>query len=182
MDPQGRIPLRRGSVCGLLLIVLGLWGGLAPFVGPYLHFGYTPDKTWYYSSGRLYYSIIPGAAVVVGGLLAIVTRNRGVGVLGGLLAALGGAWFGLGQTFMTVVLKKSIHAGSPILPAGATSQSLRAFVETISMFSGLALLVAFLGALAIGRFSLLAATDLDTDTMYTDFPSATGQIPDTTAV
>lgn len=182
MDPQGRIPLRRGSVCGLLLILLGLWGGLAPFIGPYLHFGYTPDKTWYYSSGRLYYSIIPGVAVVIGGLLAIVTRNRGLGVCAGVLAVLGGAWFGIGQTFMTVVLKKSIHAGSPILSAGATPESLRAFAETLSLFSGLALVVVFLGALAIGRFSLLAATDLDTDTIYNDFPSATGNIPDTTSV
>jgi hypothetical protein len=182
MDPQGRIPLRRGSVCGLLLIVLGLWGGLAPLVGPYIHFGYTPDKTWDFSSGRLYYSVIPGAAVLLGGLLAIVTRNRGVGVCAGLLAALGGAWFGLGQTFMADVLKKSIHAGSPILHGGAGPESLRAFAETVSMFSGLAILVAFLGALAIGRFSLLAATDIDADTEYTDFPSATGHVPDTTSV
>ena len=71
MNPQGRIPRRRGAVCGLLLILLGLWGGLAPFVGPYLHFGYTPDKTWDFSSGRLYYSVIPAAAVLLGGLLAV---------------------------------------------------------------------------------------------------------------
>ena len=182
MDPQGRIPLRRGSVCGLLLILLGLWGGLAPLIGPYIHFGYTPDKTWDPSSGRLYYSIIPGAAVLAGGVLCILTRNRGLGVCAGVLAALAGAWFGLGQTFVSVVLKKSIHAGSPILPAGATPESLRAYLETLSMFTGLAILVAFLGALAIGRFSLLAATDIDTDTIYNDFPSATGNVPDTTSV
>jgi hypothetical protein len=182
MDPQGRIPLRRGSVCGLLLILLGLWGGLAPFVGPYLHFGYTPDKALAFNSGRLYYSAIPAAAVVLGGLLAIVTRNRGVGACAGLLAALAGAWFSLGQTFMTVVLKKSIHAGSPILSAGATPDSLRAYVETFSLFTGLGVLVAFLGALAIGRFSMLAATDFDDDVVYDDFPSATGQVPDTTSV
>ncbi len=182
MDPQGRIPLRRGSVCGLLLIVLGLWGGLAPFIGPYLHLGYTPDKHLAYNSGRLYYSIIPAAAVLVGGLLAVMTRNRGVGVCAGVLAALGGAWFGLGQTFMHVVLKQSVSAGSPILWAGAAPDSLRAYLETLTLFTGLGLLVAFLAALAIGRFSLLAATDIDTDTIYTDFPSATGQVPDTTSV
>jgi hypothetical protein len=182
MDPLGRIPLRRGSVCGLLLIVLGLWGGLAPFIGPYVHFGYTPDTPWHYSSGRLYYSIIPGAAVLLGGVLCIITRSRAVGVCAGLLAALGGIWFTLGQTFMTVVLKKNIHAGNPILHAGATAQGLRAYLETLTLFTGLGLLVAVLGALAIGRFSLLAATDIDTDTVYGDFPSATGQIPDVTSV
>jgi hypothetical protein len=182
MDPQGRIPLRRGSVCGLFLILLGLWGGLAPFIGPYLHFGYTPDKTWDFSSGRLYYSVIPGAVVLVGGLLAVVSRNRGLGVIAGLLAALGGGWFAVGQSFMHVVLHKSVTVGTPILHAGATANGLRAYLETLTLFTGLGLLVAFLGALAIGRFSLLAATDIDADTMYTDFPSATGQIPDTTSV
>lgn len=180
MNPQGRIPLRRGSVCGVLLILLGLWGGLAPFVGPYVHFGYTPDQAWHYSSGRLYYSIIPGAAVLLGGLVCVISRNRGVGACAGVLAALGGAWFGLGHTFVTVVLKKSFSIGSPILSAGATPESLRAYLETLSMFSGLAILVVFVGAIAIGRFSLLAATDIDTDTLYTDFPS--GQVTDATSV
>jgi hypothetical protein len=111
-----------------------------------------------------------------------LTRNRGVGVCAGVLAALGGAWFGLGQTFMHVVLHKSVTAGNPILWAGAAPDSLRAYLETLTLFSGLGLVVAFLGAMAIGRFSLLAAADIDTDTIYTDFPSATGQVPDTTSV
>jgi hypothetical protein len=190
MNPQGRIPLSRGATCGLLLILLGLWGGLAPFVGPYLHFGYTPDKAWAYNSGRLYYSVIPGAAILVGGLLALVTRNRGVGVTGGVLAVLGGVWLGLGQTFTLVVLKKnSIAAGNPIVPAGGASQVYR-YLEGLTLFSGLALLVAIIGAIAIGRFSMLAAADLgaDDDEYYPDFPtsqsagfpSATGQLPDTT--
>jgi hypothetical protein len=188
MNPQGRIPRRRGVVCGLLLILLGLWGGLAPFFGPYFHFGYTPDKVWHYSDGRLYYSIIPAAAVLLGGLLATVTRNRGVGLSGGLLAALGGAWFGIGQTFTAIVLKRSIAGGSPILTGGQTATSLHAYVETVTLFTGLALVVVFIGALAMGRFSLLAATDLADEEYYADypatpstgFPSATGQFPDTT--
>ncbi|HYK70002.1 MAG TPA: hypothetical protein VEV45_18795 [Streptosporangiaceae bacterium] len=169
MDPQGRIPLRRGSVCGLLLIVLGLWGGLAPLIGPYLHFGYTPDKTWHYSSGRLYYSIIPAAAVLVGGLLAVLSRNRGLGIFAGLVATLGGIWFSLGQTFVTVVLKKSFPVGKPILHAGATLTGLRATLETLLLFGGLGLLVVLVGALAMGRFSMIAATDIDVDTDYSEF-------------
>jgi hypothetical protein len=192
MNPDGRIPRRRGGVCGLLLILLGLWGGLAPFVGPYFHFGYTPDKVWTYNPGRLYYSIIPAAVVLVGGLLVVVTRNRGVGVSGGLLAALGGAWFGIGATFTAIVLKRSIAAGHPILAAGATADSLRAYLETNALFVGLGFLVVFVGALAMGRLSMLAAADLageDAEGYYPEFPaaqsasfpSATGQLPDTTA-
>jgi hypothetical protein len=171
--------------------LLGLWGGLAPFVGPYAHFGYTPDKVWHYSEGRLYYSIIPAAVVLVGGVLMAVTRNRGAGMFGGILAALGGAWFGIGQTFTSVVLKKSIAAGDPILKSGEKLTSLHAYVETLTLFTGLALVVVFLGALAIGRFAMLAAADLNEgDEYYSDFPSgrstgfasATGHLPDTTTV
>lgn len=190
MNPQGRIPRRRGVVCGLLLVLLGLWGGLALFVGPYVHLGYTPDKVWHYDTGRLYFSVIPGIAVLLGGLMVAVTRHRGVGISGGLLAALGGAWFSLGHTFTAVVLKKSITVGSPILSAGASPESLRAYVETLTLFTGLGVLVAFLGALAIGRFSMLAAADIAEEDSYYDtdfpagqsagFPSATGNLPDTT--
>jgi hypothetical protein len=189
MNPQGRIPLSRGASCGLLLILLGLWGGLAPFVGPYFHFGYTPDRAWAYNSGRLYYSIIPGAAVLVGSALALITRNRAVGLSGGVLAVLGGLWFGLGATFTTVVLKKSILVGSPILTAGAGRGAVRVYVETLTMFTGLALLITLIAAVAIGRFSMLAAEDVaDSDGSYEDypatqtggFPSATGHVPDTT--
>jgi len=152
-----------------LLILLGLLGGLAPFVGPYLHFGYTPDKALHYSSGRLYYSIIPAAVVLLGGLIAVISRNRGLGVFGGLLATLGGIWFSFGQTFVTVVLKKSFPVGSPILHAGSTATGLRSTLETLTLFSGVGLLVVLIGAVAMGRFSLLAASDLDTDTAYSEY-------------
>src|SRR5277367_6779834 len=105
MNAQGRIPRTRGAVCGVLLILLGLWGGLAPFVGPYLHFGFTPDKAWAYTTGRLYLSAVPGAAALLGGLLVLGTRNRAVGIVGGLLGALGGAWFIVGGGFVVSILK-----------------------------------------------------------------------------
>src|SRR5258708_3544569 len=99
MNLPAGIPRSRGAICGVLLILLGLWGGLAPFVGPYFHFGVTPDKAWAYNSGRLYYSIVPGAAALLGGIIVLLTRNRAIGIAGGLLAALGGIWFGLGEGF-----------------------------------------------------------------------------------
>lgn len=185
MDDQGRIPRSRGGVSGVMLILLGLWGGLAPFIGPYIHFGFTPDTAWAYNQGRLYYSAVPGAVALVGGLLVLVTRNRAVGIAGGVLAVLAGAWFGLGDGFITTVLKKtSISIGTPLVPAGAGVQ-LRTYLETISFFGGLGLLVLFFGALAVGRFSLLAAKDLAPtaepgDEYYetqTGFPTAAGQFP-----
>ncbi len=188
MDDQPRIPRSRGAVNGVILILLGLLGGLAPFVGPYIHFGFTPDKAWAYTQGRLYYSIVPGAAALVGGLAVTVTRNRGVGIAGGLLAVLGGAWFGLGDGFVTTVLKRgSISIGAPLAQAGAAPTALHTYLETLAFFGGLGLVVLFCGALAVGRFSMLAARDVapvapegsDYYETQTGFPTAAGQFPDT---
>ena len=179
MNLQGQIPRSRGGICGVLLILLGLWGGLGPLVGPYFHFGFTPDATWHYNSGRLDYSIIPGAAALLGGLLVATTRNRALGIAGGLLATLGGAWFVAGGGIVTYVLKKAISAGSPIVTAtsGAQPLALRPYLETISLFSGLGVLIIIVGAIAMGRFSMVAATDLagtSDDGYYGDVPSARG--------
>jgi hypothetical protein len=173
MNLPAGIPRSRGAVCGVVLVLLGLWGGLAPFVGPYFHFGFTPDKAWAYNSGRLYYSAVPGAAVLLAGLLVLLTRNRPVGVIGGLVAVLGGAWFALGDGFVTVVLKQtSISIGGPIGAAGTSGFAvttggvvvpIRAYLEQLALFAGLGLLIVAVGALAIGRFSMLAARDLGAD-------------------
>jgi hypothetical protein len=184
MDDQARIPRSRGGVCGVMLILLGLWGGLAPFVGPYLHFGFTPDKAWEYTQGRLYYSAVPGAVTLLGGVLVLATRNRAIGITGAVIAALAGAWFGLGDGFVTVVLKKpAISLGSALPPVGNVSASMWAYLESIAFFGGLGLLVVLFAAVAIGRFSLLAARDIGTapDPGYyetqTGFPTVAGQFP-----
>lgn len=196
MNPQGRIPRSRGGICGVLMILLGLWGGLGPFVGPYFHFGYGRDKPWTYDSGHLYYSIIPGAAVLLGGLLVLATRNRGAGIAGGLLAALGGAWFVTGSGFLTYVVRRPIIAGGPIAGTSGTS-ALRLYLETTALFSWLGIVILVVAGLAVGRFSMVGARDVaaeDTDSYYpgyTDsqsgslagpgqYPGTTGQFPSTT--
>ena len=109
MNSQVRIRRSRGAVCGAALILLGLWGGLAPFVGPYFHFGFTPDKAWEYDTGRLYLSAVPGAAALLGGLAVILTRSRFVGISGGVLAALGGAWLIAGAQVTTILAEGDQH-------------------------------------------------------------------------
>jgi len=162
MNGEEQIPRNRGAVCGVLLILLGLWGGLAPFVGPYFHFGYTPDKAWAYNSGRLYYSIIPGAAALLAGVVITLTRNRGLALAGGVLAALGGAWFAVGSGFVTNVLHRSIGVGASILTgaSGAHAVDLRTYLESVALFRGLGVLIVLLGAIVMGRFSMVAAKDL----------------------
>jgi hypothetical protein len=172
MNGEELIPRSRGSICGVLLILLGLWGGLAPFVGPYFHFGYTPDKAWAYNSGRLYFSIIPGAVALLSGVLIILTRNRVLAITAGVLAALGGAWFVVGNGFVTDVLHRSISHGVPLLVgvSGTNGVDLRSYLELVALFSGLGVLIVVVGAVVMGRFSLVAAKDITADS-YESFHS-----------
>ena len=131
MDDVASIPRSRGVVCGVLLILLGLWGGLAPFIGHYLHFGFAPDKAWDYTTGRLYLSAIPGAAALLGGLMMLITRNRAFGISGGVLGALGGAWFVIGGGFVSAVLKNnSVSIGAPLQSSSMTA-TLQDYLELL---------------------------------------------------
>lgn len=182
---------------GVLLILLGAWGGLAPFVGPYFHFAYTPDKAWAYTSGRLYLSIVPGAAALIGGLLVTSTANRAIGIFGSLLAAVGGAWFIVGGSVTVLVVKNgSIRPGFPVAGSlGSLSSASRQFLETMGFFTGVGMLILFLAALALGRLSVVAVKDAalaeglepSLDESYptsaglvageTSYPISTGQFP-----
>lgn len=186
MAGVARIPRKRGGLCGLLLILLGAWGGLIPFVGPYFNFAYSPDKTWFYSSGRLYLSIVPGAAAVLGGLLIAVTRSRAAGTIGGLLAAVGGAWFVVGAAVVDIVLKRtSITPGTPV-PHGTSAvgtTSVWMYLETVGFFVGVGILIIFFGSIAIGRLSMLSHRDVADDDGFDDFegPAVTSAATPTAA-
>ena len=95
----GMLQMRRsrGAFSGFLLILLGLWGALIPFIGPYFDYAYTPDKAWTYNTGRLWLELLPGAAVFVGGFFLMAARGRHTALFGALLAAAAGAWFALGR-------------------------------------------------------------------------------------
>src|SRR5579859_3427515 len=97
-----RMRRSRGMASGVLLMLLGIWGGLIAFIGPYFHFAYTPAASWTYTTARLWLEILPGAAVLLGGLLLAVTAARHWALFGGLLAAAAGAWFALGTVLSPI--------------------------------------------------------------------------------
>jgi hypothetical protein len=156
-----RIPRSRGGVSGVLLILLGAWGALIPFVGPYFHFAYTPDRAWAYTSGRLWLSVVPGVAALAGGLLVMFASHRAVGIFGALLAALAGAWFIVGvPVTKVVVVSSSITPGTPVThSAGSISVVRWQFLEGVGFFTGIGVLILFFGALALGRFAVVGVRD-----------------------
>jgi hypothetical protein len=161
MAGVAQIPRSRGAVCGTLLILLGAWDGLIPFIGPYFHFAYTPDKAWAYTSGRLYLSVLPGAAALLGGLLVLLTRSRAVGIVSGFLAVLGGAWAIAGDGVVLVIVKSTtVTPGTPVGTLTSSGVfSIKMYAEDLGFFTGIGMVIIFVGALAIGRFSMIAARD-----------------------
>ena len=154
MTGMMRVPRSRGAFCGLLLILLGAWGGLVPFIGPHFHYAYTPDTSWTYTTGRLLLEILPGAATALGGLIVLGSRNRPVAMFGAWLAALSGAWFAVGGILSTLWTAGGVSAaGTPVGGAGAR------VAEQVGFFTGLGLVVAFLGALALGRFAVVGVKE-----------------------
>ena len=151
-----RVPRSRGALSGVVLVVLGAWGVLIPFIGPYFRFAYTPDTAWVYTPARLWLEIVPGVAVAAGGLILLTSANRAFAAFGAWLAALAGAWFIIGPTVSRLWASSGFpQIGSPV---GGT---LRRAIEEIVFFTGLGVVIVFFAALALGRLAVVAARDVE---------------------
>jgi hypothetical protein len=148
-----QMPRSRGAASGFLLIVLGLWGALIPFVGPYFDFAFSPDRVWAWSAARGWLEVLPGVVTAVGGFLLLSSRNRFTAMLGGWLTVFAGAWFVLGRA-----LAGPLGLGAVGTPVAAT-ESGRVGME-LAYFYGLGALIIFLGAIALGRLSIRSARDV----------------------
>ena len=150
----GMLQMRRsrGAFSGFLLMLLGLWGALIPFIGPYFHYAYTPDTAWTYNTGRLWLELLPGAAVFLGGFLLMVARGRHIAMFGALLAAAAGAWFTLGPVLSPLWNDHVPMGGSP---AGATVYM--RIMEQLGFFTALGVVIVFIAAMALGRISSVAS-------------------------
>jgi hypothetical protein len=183
----GMLQMRRsrGAFSGFLLILLGLWGALIPFVGPYFHYAYTPDTGWTYNTARLWLELLPGAAVFLGGFLLMIARRRHTALFGALLAAAAGAWFTLG-TMLSPLWNHHVTLGGS--PAGSTVYT--RIMEQLGFFSALGVVIVFIAAAAFGRIASVPAgiktvepvtetipaeriDDEDTQTLPTRTPAAT---------
>jgi len=148
-----QMPRSRGAASGFLLILLGLWGALVPFVGPLFDFAFSPDKEWVWTAARGWLEVLPGAATVLGGFLLLTSCTRFTAMLGGWLTVLAGAWFVVGRA-----LAGPLGLGDAGTPVAAT-ETKRVVLE-LAYFYGLGALIIFLGAIALGRLSVRTARDI----------------------
>jgi hypothetical protein len=144
----GMLQMRRsrGAASGFLLVLLGLWGALIPFIGPYFHYAYSPDTAWTYTTARLWLEVLPGAAVFLGGVLLIIATGRHVALFGAILAAAAGAWFTLGTILSPLWNNHVALGGSPV----SSTQFMR-IMEQLGFYSALGLVIVFIAAAAFGR-------------------------------
>ena len=91
-----RIPRTKGALSGFLIVLLGIWAGLVPFVGPYFHYAMHSNQHWQWFTDRFWLEVLPAIVAVVGGLILMGGMTRVSIMFGGLLALAAGLWFIVG--------------------------------------------------------------------------------------
>jgi hypothetical protein len=159
-----RVPRTRGVASGFLLILLGAWGALIPFIGPYFHFAYTPDSAWTWTWGRFFLEVLPGGVALIGGLILLISAFRPVAIAGACLAAAAGAWFALGTLFAPLWTNYSTLGARVSVPAAFDSGSptggpVHVVAEHLAFFTGLGVVIVFIAGLALGRMAVVGVRE-----------------------
>lgn len=151
-----QVPRTRGTLSGVLLVLLGAWAGIVAFIGPYLDFGFTPmpDSAWHWTAARGYLQVVPGAAAVLAGLVMLAAANRVATSLAAWLAAAAGAWLIVGPPLATGVL--DLEMGSPDPAATSSVQAL----ELLFYFSAIGAAILAVACVALSRFAVRSERDL----------------------
>jgi hypothetical protein len=147
------MPRTRGAATGLLLILLGAWGALIPFIGPNINWAYTVDPAWTWTAAKGWLEVFPGVAAAVGGLLLLVSGNRATAMFGGWLAVFAGAWFVVGRAFASTLGIADV--GEPV-----ASTDLTRALFAVTYFTGLGALIVFLGGAVLARVAVRHARDV----------------------
>ncbi len=153
-DRPGRfaMPRRRGAMTGLLIVILGAWGALVAFVGPYLDLVVGPDDAWNMTPGRFWLSLVPGVAAAGGGLMLLRSANRASATLGAQLALAAGIWFVIGRP-LSLTWSDTPWGGTPL---GAPEQQA---LELLLYYFGIGAAITALAGIALGRVSSRHAGD-----------------------
>ncbi|HXS45580.1 MAG TPA: hypothetical protein VN751_13210 [Solirubrobacteraceae bacterium] len=153
-----RIPRSRGAVSGVLLVALGAWGAIVALIGPSIDLTIGSDSTWDLTTGRVLLEVLPGLAVVAGGLILLLSAHRAKAALGGWLALAGGVWFVVGPTLSRLWSSGDGPAGQIGSAAGSES---RQVLELLTMLSGLGAAIIALAAFALGRLAVRSVRDVE---------------------
>jgi hypothetical protein len=149
-----RIPRTKGALSGFLILLLGIWGGLIPFVGPYFHYAMHSNEHWQWFADRFWLEVLPGAVAVIGGFLLMTGSTRATMSLGGLAALAAGLWFVIGPNVSMLWNDGAITVGPPMGRHNITRT-----LEWIGFFYGLGGLITMFSAYALGFLAALPIVD-----------------------
>jgi hypothetical protein len=149
------IPRSRGAVSGVLLIILGAFGALISLIGPYFDFTVGATDAWSFSDGHVWLSVVPGVAVLAGGLLLTLSANRAAAGFGAWLALAGGIWMVIGGQ-----ISRLWNDGESIAGAAAGGNGQRV-AEQLVFYEGLGVLITALAAFALGRLAVRSVRDAE---------------------
>jgi hypothetical protein len=113
------------TIAGVLAVVVGAWGGIAPYIGHAIRYSADGSATWTWNLQHGLLSLLPGALAVVGGLLLIAStwarRERAsvldtVGLTGAaVILGLSAVWFLIGASVWPVYFTTHVlAAASPV--------------------------------------------------------------------
>jgi hypothetical protein len=131
-------------VAGLIILIAGIWGGLIPFLGPTFHFTLGPDVAWHWTTSRLWLSVLPAIAAILGGLILMGRGPRLSGRFGALLALAGGVWFVVGPD-VSMLWNHGVSAQGVAHGHHAVTRML----EYLTLHSGLGVLITALAAYSL---------------------------------
>jgi hypothetical protein len=121
-----RLPVRlTATVAGVLAVLVGAWGGIAPYIGHAIRYSADGSATWTWNLQHGLLSLLPGAMAVVGGVLLIAStwarRERAsvlqtVGLTGAaVILGLSAVWFLVGASVWPVYFTSHVvAAASPV--------------------------------------------------------------------
>lgn len=154
--PAGFLTIVRskGALAGLLLVLLGIWGAIVPFIGPYFSYGLGSSGPWQYTTGRLWLHILPGAAVLLAGAVLAASRNRATGWIAAWIAVAGGLWFVVGSQI------SRLWAGGTSAEGPVTGAVGHQVAQAMGYYAGLGAVIIIVAAFAAGRLAVVGVRDV----------------------
>lgn len=146
------------ALTGLLAVIVGAWGAVAGYIGPYFGFRPVHAQVWVGSWQNGLLHLAPGAVAAAAGLMLLAMGPARRSVRGGafllpaLLLLAAGAWFVIGP-----VAWPTFHSGAAFNPAASATRNLLN-VACASYAPGLVLVM--LGGMAL-KAGMVPAVPVD---------------------
>jgi hypothetical protein len=124
-------------------------------VGPWFGYRIDDDQAWLLTADRFWLTTLPAVAVVVGGIVLLISKDRLSAAMATWLAIAGGAWFAVGPS-VSALWSSTLSATG--VGRGTTVQRL---VGQLASFSALGVAIVGLASFALARVLVRSQRDAE---------------------